>query len=257
LLLPDVGQGNAVLVRTATHTLLYDSGPRFSLESDAGSRVLLPLLKALGTSVDTLVLSHRDSDHTGGAASVLAAYPQAELRSSLEDEHALLQQRRNQRCVAGQRWQWDGVDFEMLHPQANHYTPGAKPNSLSCTLLIRSQRGSALLAADLEQAQEAQLLASAAPLRADVLLVPHHGSKTSSSAAFLSAVAPRWALVQAGYRNRYGHPAPSVLARYAQFNITVLDTPHCGAITWRANANQAPSCQRLTNLRYWHHQLQN
>jgi competence protein ComEC len=255
LLLPDVGQGNAVLVRTAKHTLLYDSGPRFSLTSDAGSRVLLPLLKALGTPVNTLVLSHRDSDHTGGAASVLAAYPQAELRSSLEKGHALLQQRRNQRCVAGQRWQWDGVDFEMLHPQPSHYTPGAKPNSLSCTLLIRSQRGSALLAADLEQAQEAQLLASATPLRADVLLVPHHGSKTSSSAAFLSAVAPRWALVQAGYRNRYGHPAPSVLARYAQFNITVLDTPHCGAITWRANANQAPSCQRLTNRRYWHHQL--
>ncbi len=261
LLAADVGQGNAVLVRTATHALLFDTGPRYSVESDAGHRVLVPLMQALHTRLDRVVLSHRDTDHVGGAAAVLAMQPQADVLGSLEANHPLQALRPLQRCVAGQRWRWNGVDFEILHPQAEDYGAGYQPNAMSCTLRISNGRRSALLVGDIEQAQEAQLVAQAARtpgavvLRADLLLVPHHGSKTSSSAAFLDAVQPQWALVQAGYRNRFGHPVAPVLARYAQRSIAVVDTAHCGAISWDSAQPQAVQCQRAQALRYWHHQV--
>jgi competence protein ComEC len=255
LLAADIGQGNAVIVRTATHALLYDAGPRFSRDSDAGHRVLVPLLRALDVPLDLLVLSHRDSDHVGGAAAVLAMQPQAALLSSIEDGHALQALRPARRCVAGQRWRWDGVDFEVLHPQADDYTAGYKSNAMSCTLRIATGTASALLVGDIEQPQEARLLAAGVPLKADVLLVPHHGSKTSSSADFLDAVQPQIALLQAGYRNRYGHPAAPVLARYAERQIRVVDSPHCGAATWQSARPHEVQCQRTQVLRYWQHRL--
>ena len=253
LLAADVGQGNAVLVRTAHHALVYDAGPRFSRESDAGHRVLVPLLRALGERVDTLVLSHRDSDHTGGAQAVLTMQPQAALISSIEAEHVLQTQRRVTRCIAGQRWQWDGVEFELLHPSEDDYATVHKPNAVSCVLRIRGAGQTALLAGDIEAEQEAKLLRRGVALKADVLLVPHHGSKTSSSEGFLDAVAPRLALVQSGYRNRFGHPAPVVLARYGARRIRVVDSPHCGAATWRSVQPDQVQCQRDVNRRYWHH----
>lgn len=258
LLAADIGQGNAVLVRTAHHALLYDAGPRFSLESDAGHRVLVPLLQALHTRLDTVVLSHRDMDHVGGAPAVLAMQPQAVLLSSIEADNALQTLRPAERCVAGQRWEWDGVAFEVLHPQAADYDAGAKSNAMSCVLRISAADQVALLVGDIEQAQEARLVASGAPLKANVLLVPHHGSKTSSSAAFLDAVAPQRAVVQSGYRNRFGHPAPSVLARYLERNIAVVDSPHCGAFTWQSWQPQKPqnsACTRIQAQRYWHHRV--
>ena len=259
VLAADIGQGNAVLVRTRNHALVYDAGPRFSSESDAGHRVLVPLLRALGTKVDTLVLSHRDSDHVGGAAAVLAMQAQAGLLSSLEPNHELQAQRRGRRCEAGQHWQWDGVDFVVLHPQADDYATAPKPNALSCTLRISTGSGSdiraALFAGDIEQPQEARLVASGVKLDATLLLVPHHGSKTSSSAAFLDAVRPQIALVQTGYRNRFGHPAGPVLARYAERQIELVDSPHCGAATWVSSQPKAVQCHRLEALRYWHHRL--
>ena len=255
LLAPDIGQGNAVLVQTAHHALVYDAGPRFSRDSDAGHRVLVPLLRALDVSVDVLMLSHRDTDHVGGALAVLAMQPRAQLVSSIADDHELQSVRPATRCVAGQRWRWDGVDFEVLHPGATDYDAALKSNAMSCTLRISNGARTALLAGDIELAQEARLVAAGAALKADVLLVPHHGSKTSSSAAFLDAVQPQLALVQSGYRNRYGHPAPPVLQRYAERHIQVLDSPHCGAITWQSALPQAASCQRLLALRYWHHRL--
>lgn len=213
LLAADMGQGNAVLVRTATHSLLYDAGPRYSPESDAGQRVLVPLLRALGERLDTVVLSHRDSDHTGGAAAVLAAHPKAELLSSIEAEHPLQALRAARRCETGQRWTWDGVAFEVLQPAASDYRTFTKPNAISCVLRIANGRATAILAGDIERLQEAALVARTADLRADLLLVPHHGSKTSSSDLLLDAVRPRVALIQAGYRNRFGHPAPEVVGR--------------------------------------------
>jgi competence protein ComEC len=256
LLAADIGQGNAVLVRTANHALLYDAGPRFSLESDAGHRVLVPLLQALHTRLDTLILSHRDMDHVGGAPAVLTMQPQAQLLSSIETDNPLQSLRPAQRCVAGQHWDWDGVQFDILHPQADDYGAAAKPNAMSCVLRISNGAQTALLVGDIEQPQEARLVATPAHnLKSDVLLVPHHGSKTSSSAEFLDAVAPRTAIVQSGYRNRFGHPASVVTQRLAERQIQVVDSPHCGAYTWQSWRPQNGACTRLQALRYWHHRV--
>lgn len=257
LIAADVGQGNALVVRTAGHTLVYDSGPRFSRESDAGHRVLVPLLRALGERVDMLMLSHRDSDHIGGAPAVLAMQPQAVLVSSIEDNHPLQALRPTQRCAAGQRWNWDGVDFEVMHPPAGDYATTQKSNAMSCVLRVSNGRHTALLAGDIELAQEQRLVAAGRDLRADVLLVPHHGSKTSSSPAFLDAVRPSLALAQVGYRNRFGHPAPPVLERYRERGIRVWASPACGAASWSSADPDSVRCQRQAGLRYWQHRTGN
>ena len=250
----DVGQGNAVLVRTATHALLYDAGARYSVESDAGNRVLVPLLSATQTQLSRMVLSHRDADHVGGAASVLALQSDADIWSSLDAAHPLLAKAPSVRCQKGQSWVWDGVVFEVLHPPAQDYTsePQPKSNALSCVLRVQASAQSALLAGDIERAQEAQLLnRGLAP--ATFLLVPHHGSKTSSSAEFLAAVAPSVAVVQAGYRNRYGHPAPEVRERYqALAEVRWVETASCGAFTWQSWLPENGTCDRDLMRRYWH-----
>jgi competence protein ComEC len=255
LLAADIGQGTAVLVRTAEHLLVYDTGPQFSRESDAGGRVLVPLLHARGERrVDLLMLSHRDTDHVGGAATLLRQMPVLAIRSSLADEHGLRQGGPpHDRCVAGQAWDWDGVHFSVLRPDPGDYERNLKSNAMSCVLRVQPAAGpSVLLTGDLEAPQEALLVArDAAALKSELLLVPHHGSRTSSSAAFLDAVAPRVAVVQAGYRSRYGHPAPDVLARYAERGIEIVRSDQCGA--WTLQPGQAPVCERSRARRYWHH----
>ncbi len=256
LLAVDVGQGTAVLVRTHRHLLVYDAGPLYGQTADAGQRVLLPLLQALGERrIDMLMLSHRDSDHVGGAAALLARLPVGLLASSLEPGHPLLANAVPQQpCRAGQRWQWDGVDFEVLHPDQATVAAAGRPNTLSCVLQVRGRQGRALLTGDIERAQEAALLQrlGAEGLHSEVLLVPHHGSKTSSSAGFIDAVAPQVAVVQAGYRSRFGHPAPEVVARYAARGVAIVRSDDCGAWHWPAADDQAP-CQRQRQARYWHH----
>ncbi|MFG6466645.1 DNA internalization-related competence protein ComEC/Rec2 [Roseateles sp. BYS87W] len=260
LLAPDIGQGNAVLVRTAGHVLLFDAGPSYAPGQDAGERVLLPLLRSMGVgTLDMLMLSHRDGDHVGGAAALMRGLRVTQLRSSLEPSHPL-----NaagvpaSRCEAGQTWMWDGVRLEVLHPTPAHYGAGLRPNDLSCVLRITAASGHrVLLAGDLEAEQERQLVKREAQagrdLRADVLLVPHHGSKTSSSAELLAAVQPQVALVQAGYRSRFGHPAPPVLARYQAAGIAVQVSPACGAWRWRSDqALSMALCERDRLRRYWH-----
>ncbi|MBT9595934.1 MAG: DNA internalization-related competence protein ComEC/Rec2 [Vitreoscilla sp.] len=252
LLAADVGQGSAVLVRTASHLLLHDTGPRYAPDSDAGQRVLLPLLRSRGERrIDTLVLSHRDADHVGGAAALLAQLPVGELRSSLEPGHPLLAGRLNLPCVAGQRWAWDGVQFEFLHPPTATPAPGTRPNAQSCVLRVRAADGlSALLTGDIEAPQEQALVERlGAALRSDILLVPHHGSRTSSTPAFLAAVAPRVAVIQVGYRSRFGHPHPAVLSRYAASGVAVQRTDQCGAWVWR---DGGAWCTRTVRRRYWH-----
>jgi competence protein ComEC len=262
LVAADIGQGTAVLVRTRSHLLVYDAGPQLGAQSDAGSRVLVPLLRARGERrIDLLMLSHRDADHVGGAAALMAAVAVGELSSSLEPVHPLLASaagsRPHRRCDAGQRWTWDGVAFEVLHPRAEDHFPGAdvkvKPNALSCVLRIVDRNGrSALLTGDIEAAQELALVQrEAAALKVELLLVPHHGSRTSSTSAFLDAVAPRTAIVQAAYRSRFGHPAPDVLARYAARGIAVQRSDRCGAFTWAADGGAR--CEREAARRYWHH----
>jgi competence protein ComEC len=217
--------------------------------------VLVPLLRAGGEQLDRMVLSHRDSDHAGGVPAVLAMQPQATLLSSIEASHPLQALRPAQRCQAGQRWEWDGVVFELLHPLPGDYAGAGKANDLSCVLRIANGRAAALLTGDIERAQEAALVARSPQLQADLLLVPHHGSKTSSSAALLDAVRPRLALVQAGYRNRFGHPAGEVLARYRERGIAVTDSARCGAANWSSLAPGALQCQRQQGRRYWHHRV--
>jgi competence protein ComEC len=139
--------------------------------------------------------------------------PQADVLSSIAPEHPLQKLHTMQRCERGQSWTWDGVRFDVLHPSSGDYERKRKPNALSCVLRVSTAQTAALLAGDIEAAQEKSLVDSAQPLRADWLLVPHHGSATSSTQVFLEAVQPRVALVQAGYRNRFGHPRPDVLQR--------------------------------------------
>ena len=261
----DVGQGTSVLVRTHAHLLVFDAGPQYSRESDAGQRVLLPLLRGRGEArIDRLVLSHRDLDHVGGAKSVFGAVAVDDLLSSLEADHPLLapapgSKRTHTRCAVGQSWVWDGVRFDVLRPEASDYERSLKTNAMSCVLRVSEPRPgghSLLLTGDIEREQEAALVASQGDrLRSDVLIVPHHGSKTSSTAAFLDAVHPSVAVVQAGYRNRFGHPAPEVLARYRERGITVVASPHCGAWQWPGASENAvvASCLRDLRRRYWQH----
>lgn len=256
LIAADVGQGSAVIVRTAARTLLYDAGPRYSQASDAGQRVLVPLLRALGERVDMLVLSHRDSDHVGGARAVIADQRGVALLSSIEEGHELQALRTAMRCQAGQRWQWDGVRFEVLHPSAADYARTSDTNAISCVLRVRAPDGAtALLPGDIATAQERLLVASQPELRADVLLAPHHGSRTSSSDTLLAAVQARLVLIQSGYRNRFGHPAPVVLQRYRRHGVQAIESPGCGAMRWRSAEPGAVRCERELARRYWHHRL--
>ena len=261
LLAADIGQGTAVLVRTRRHLLLFDTGPQTSPDVDAGSRVLVPLLRARGEArIDVLMLSHRDLDHVGGAAAVLAAVPVGAMSSSLTADHPLLATAQSRGvphtlCSAGQGWDWDGVRFSVLQPVAQDHSRSLKPNALSCVLRVQDAAGrSALLTGDIEAPQEAALVQRlGAALHSDVLLVPHHGSRTSSTAAFVDAVAPEVAVVQAAYRSRYGHPAADVMQRYADRGIAVVRSDRCGA--WTLQADGSTLCQRQTARRYWHHQL--
>ena len=255
LVAADMGQGHAVLLRTANHSLLYDTGPRYSAETDAGQRVLVPLLRASGEQLDRIVISHQDSDHSGGAPAVMAMQPQADVLTSIPAQHPLQQLRSMQRCERGQSWMWDGVRLEVLHPSAADYERTPKLNALSCVLRVSAGHASAVLVGDIEAAQEHSLLQSGQTLQADWLLVPHHGSATSSTQAFLEAVQPSVAIVQAGYRNRFGHPRPDVLRRYSDLGVQVIQTPRCGASTWRSEQPKFVQCERTQNPRYWQHNL--
>jgi competence protein ComEC len=246
----DVGQGLAVLVRTARRTLLYDAGPTYGPEADSGGRIVVPLLRASGVrGVDLLVLTHEDMDHLGGALTVLESVEVDALSSSLPPSHALnALVTRAGRCVAGTKWEWDGVRFAFLHPP-----PGweaARRNNQSCVLHVDTGGTSMLLTGDIERAAESGLVSTMQ--KADVLLVPHHGSRTSSSDEFIAALAPRWAVVPAGYRNRFGHPAREVLERYAKAGVPVLRTDLHGAVSIRLRRDAVEvTGERTLRPRYW------
>jgi competence protein ComEC len=252
----DVGQGTSVLVRTASSLMIFDTGPVYARERDAGERVLLPLLRARGENrVDQLVLSHQDSDHVGGAAALIKAVPVRELWSSLPASHALRKRGLMHRpCEAGASWQADGVAFEVLHPRPEAEEAAARrsTNALSCVLRVVDAQGrSLLLTGDIEAPQEQALIASGQALRADMLIVAHHGSRTSTTTAWLDAVSPSVAVVQAGYRNRFGHPAPAVEQRLLGRGIQVLRSDRCGA--WSRYSDGSHACERESRRRYWHH----
>lgn len=244
----DVGQGSAVVVRTARHTLLYDTGPRYGPEADAGQWVVLPYVWSMGERLDAVIVSHADSDHAGGAASVAQAFPQARWRSSYDKQA-------ERRCVAGQHWQWDGVRFELAHPSPEDYGPDGRgrwlTNAMSCVLLVGDDRRRVWLGGDIDADRETRWALRHPHVRADVMLAPHHGSGTSSSPVLLNTLQPRWVLVQAGYRNRFGHPAAVVTARYDERGIAWVTSPQCGAATWHSAQPDRVDCHRLSRPRYW------
>jgi competence protein ComEC len=252
----DVGQGMALLVETSGHRLLYDTGPLYTPDSNGGNRVILPYLKARGIgALDGMVVSHSDTDHVGGALALLESLEVGWVSSSLWSDHPVVRAARvHSRCVAGQRWRWDEVEFEMLQPGAASYAdPALKANARGCTLRVSGHGRSMLLAADIEAAQEAQLVLGARDkLRSDVLLAPHHGSGTSSTPAFLLAVHPTLGVFQVGYRNRYKHPKREVFERYAQMGIRRVRTDESGAVTLDFGDTVQAREYRLEHARYWY-----
>ena len=258
----DVGNGLAVVVRTAGHALAYDAGPTWSAEADGGSRIVTPFLRGEGVHrLDALVVSHADDDHAGGAISLAAARAPAWLLSPLDPAHALhIVFDDSRRCIHGERWSWDGVAFAVLHPAADVYDEAPqrrirKENDRSCVLRVAAARGAALLTGDVEARAEGEMLArDRHALRAEVLLVPHHGSKSSSTPQFLEAVAPALGVVSVGHRNRFGHPHATVAARYAARGIELRRTDREGAlrVVLPAESTAAPRVEPLVpQVRYW------
>lgn len=220
----DVGHGLAVLIRTRDHALLYDTGASYPSGFDVGREIVLPVLRSKGISrLDRVLVSHADNDHAGGLESILSAYPDTELLAGpdLDTRNAL-------RCSRGQRWSWDGVVFEILHPPPSFPSAG---NDSSCVLRVRAAGRGLLLTGDLERLGEESLRSAGLDIAADVVVVPHHGSSTSSSASLTTASGPRFALVSAGYANRWGFPKPDVTARWERAGATVLVTGLVGAIS--------------------------
>ncbi len=280
----DIGQGSSILIETTHHALLFDAGPGPE-STHAGERVVVPYLQANGVyTLDTMVISHADSDHSGGAPAVLQGVEVRQLLAGLVPSNALWEQARavgadTVRCAAGQHWQWDGVDFRMLWPD-----PGplqGNPNAHCCVLRVSiagvgqpadsaagnppenpggspagnpagnpaAPRLAALLAADIEAPVERILLArDRSVLPAQILVVPHHGSKTSSTEPFLDSIEPLISVFQVGYRNRFHHPNPGVFERYQARHIELARSDEDGAVQILAQGTLAQGTPADGNL---------
>lgn len=246
LLVMDVGQGLAVAVRTRRHTLLYDTGPGADDGFDAGERIVVPTLRALGQGrLDRIMISHDHRDHTGGLRGVRRSFPGATLQAP---PGAL--RGRAVACHAGQSWQWDGVTFRVLHPPRDVPQP---TNDSSCVLRLETPQGAILLAGDIEKRSEALLVQQAgALLAAEAVVVPHHGSASSSTPAWVASVAPRLAIVSSGHRNRFGHPRAEVVARWQAVGAEVLNTADSGAVrVWLGREGLQVREQRVFERRWW------
>ncbi len=244
----DVGQGLAVVAETTHKVLVYDTGPAFGRFS-AGADIIAPFLRARGvTEIDRLILSHGDSDHAAGWPGLAAAVTVRELW--VNPGHSVSAAATT--CEAGQRWVWDGVDFEILSPIA---MAASSRNDLSCVLKITASGGSVLLPGDIEGRSEARLVEHALTrLAADVLIAPHHGSTTSSGGRFISAVSPGYVVFAAGFRNRFDFPRQEVVERYRRSGAVMLTSGIEGAIEFNITDRiERPRSYRRSNLRYWHH----
>ena len=254
----DVGQGLAVVVRTENHALLYDAGPLYSAEADSGTRIVVPYLRASGIRrLDGIIVTHADNDHAGGVSAVIAGAPVDWMLSSLPDWNELHAELPNSMpCYAGQRWEWDGVHFELLHPQPESYgVERMKANDRSCVLRIQTPATRLLLTGDVEARSERAMLArDPQALRSEILVAPHHGSSTSSTQSFIEAVAPRITVFTVGYRNRFGHPRREVVQRYRDIGSRILRSDRDGAVLLEVGAEGLRvDLQRSRYRRYWHH----
>jgi len=244
----DVGQGYASVLRTQNHLLVYDTGTRVSDSFDLGKLVVTPYLKSIGAEkINTLMISHEDIDHRGGARYLSDNFQIDEILTSditvIENSKA---------CKQGQSWQWDGVNFEVLSPPVIYV---GNDNNRSCVLKVWNQYHSLLLTGDIQKQTEKSLLKSHPnKLIADVMSVPHHGSKTSSSITFLKQVNPDIGLISAGYRSRFGHPKATIIKRYQALDIELLDTINHGAISLKFPADKQKikrTSYRLDKQTFW------
>ena len=248
----DVGQGLSVLVRTREHVLLYDAGARYPSEFDLGKAAVLPTLRALGVArLDRIVISHGDNDHAGGAPAIAREFPDAE-RIGGEPERSGIALRQ---CLAGESWDWNGVHFRLLAPAPEMLGP-ADPrgdNDRSCVLLVEGTGSRLLLPGDIGSRVEPRIASQIATGTPLVLGVAHHGSRTSSGAAFIAAVQPALAIVSAGWRSRYGHPHPEVVERFRAADVPLFNTAAEGALTIEFPATGQPvtHAERERRRRYW------
>jgi competence protein ComEC len=231
---------------------LYDTGPRFSESFDAATAAIIPYLRSRGIAApDLVVVGHGDSDHRGGLPTLRAAHL---LTAGLVSQHAAAYFPEASYCQVGQHWRWEGVDFTVLHPTAG-YTSSSE-NDASCVIQVRAGLHSLLLSGDIESGAERTLVERwGSQLQSDVLVVPHHGSRTSSTPLFIDTVDPDVAVVAAGFLNRHGHPKPDIISRYLERGISVWSTAQHGAITLALGASDAPIAAhgyRARGRYYWH-----
>jgi len=231
--------------------LVFDTGARWSERFDSGKAVIAPFLRQHAVKkVDALVISHSDRDHIGGVESVMASLPVAKIYASAIDDKRITQA---QLCRSGMAWQWDGVSFVFLHPSDDYQS--ASKNNNSCVLMIKTTAHRILLTGDIEKGAEKHLVTQLAEgVAANILVAPHHGSRTSSSDIFVNAVAPQWVLFPVGYRNRYGFPKRTVVQRYHLHHVHDYNTAEHGAIgfKFRGEVIEGPILHRQQQKRYWH-----
>jgi len=239
----DVGQGLAILIRTRHHALLYDAGPRFG-DFDLGERVVLPALRKLSVEkLDRMLLSHADADHAGGALAIMRGLTVAHVLSG--DPAALPAQLGAEACESGQQWQWDGVRFQLWQWAEAHDS-----NQRSCVMQIEANGERLLLTGDIDSHAERLLLDSPLAVPTQWLQSPHHGSRSSSSMALLKILQPESVLISRGHGNSFGHPHPTVLARYRKLNLHMYDSAEQGAIHLQLGTFKAPRTMRQQR-RFW------
>jgi competence protein ComEC len=250
----DVGQGLATVIHTREHTLIYDTGARFSERFNIGDAALKPYLRQKGIGqISTLLISHGDNDHIGGASAIIENFKINKILSSVPERIAeYFPGQKSESCRAGQKWSWDGVHFEILHPHIKNLFKG---NNRSCVLKVTSRLGSVLLVGDIEKQAEKSLIKHYSnKLDADILLVPHHGSRTSSIKEFISAVSPEYAFISAGYRNRFGFPKRDIMARYEIHGVKTFVSYKTGELSAKfRNEGLQIDEFRTKNRRFWHH----
>lgn len=259
----DVGQGLSVVVKTANHIMLYDTGRQYNQESDAGASIVLPYLRSQGIKkLDALIISHDDNDHSGGVASIMAKMPIAWAASSYALPSDIIfadvqsEPPKQLTCFAGQKWLWDGVRFEVLYPSAQSYQQdNIKDNNRSCVIKVTSRNGTILLTGDIEAEAELLLLQTQRyKLKSDVLIAPHHGSKTSSTESFIQSVGAKHVIFTVGYLNQFRHPRPSVAGRYLENGAQLYRSDYHGAvlIDFMHSHPIQPRSWRLDDAKYWH-----
>ncbi len=251
LTLLDVGQGLATIVRTQHHVMIYDTGPKYSATFDTGAAVVVPYLRQQGVNnVDLMVISHGDNDHIGGAQAVLQNLHVKSILTSVPQRFPAGDAKY---CEAGQSWKWDGVIFKVLSPPSQYNN--LEGNNASCVVQIQDGKNSILLTGDIQALAEKGLVHKYHDkLHAAILVAPHHGSNTSSTKAFVSAVFPQYILFPTGFLNKFKFPSKKVLVRYEQIHAEAFNTAQSGAITFKFNSSKTvriPQEYRKLHHNYW------